>query len=381
LPNIKFLPPYAGYAQVLTSGFDYFEETWDVTLARDTMNRLEDAKAEARELDGRGKMTVPIELAGDTYQVRSYGTSGTPILFGDDDLLFMVRPRDMPWHVSVRYLAAGLWEHGVDALRERVAAVLDGYGDAGGHPARVRRFDYAFDVYSPDFTAEMVPSITRRFVLPSGVKFGTYGEIFGTPEKVETLTIGIRKATLSIQIYDKGKEIREASGKTWMLDLWERDSTWRRPPRDEPVRHVWRVELRFQRDWLKHRRVDCHADINEGALREIIGEALMTRRLTVPDRENHRERWPLAPLWTLLLNQHPTDRMRPLGKRYTHRADEIASMCIDMANGTLRTAEVLKGVASDSVYEEAQLRSAQDRSRPAKLERTRRRYAGVNEAR
>lgn len=348
-------------------------------LPPELLGKLEEAKQAARQLDKRGNTMGEVEIGGEAFRVRPYGLQGGILwVFEDDDLMFKVRSPELPWHVSVRYSAAGLAEHGVYVLRERVAAFFDGWAEPAAELPRVSRADWCYDVFSPALTEEMDWHIPARLVLPSRVKVG---EIIGTGKAVQTLYIGERSSPLVIVIYDKGREIRESSGKDWMRELWSRFSTWTPPPRDEPIEHVWRIEVRARRDWLKERRLDHLEDFNEGGISELLTEAFTTRRLTSPNGDGNRARWPLAPLWTLLLDLHPADHMRPLGRRFTMRRHELGSMLVDNAVGTLRSAHHLLGMEPGEVYDEAALRRDQDDQYELKLRRAAKRYAGIDEAR
>jgi hypothetical protein len=379
MPDVRRIPPPAGYAKVLYGNFDAWVETYDIALGDELIERIDGAKERAAAQDAQGRTPELIELGGETFQVLPFGIrSRAKWVLTNDDISLRVRPPSMPFPVSVEFSAAGLAEHGRDALHERLERMLT---KAMIHPGkerpRVSRIDWCYDVHSPAFTDEMLPEIVRRFVKPSAVKWDVRG---AGEEDGQTLYIG-PGSPLMLRVYDKGREIREASGKTWMLDLWEASGQWTRPPRGEPIRHVWRVELEAKRDWLKRRKLDYFDDFNEGGISEMVAEALVTRRLTVPTGDRNRARWPMAPLWTLLLDQKPCDHMRAIGRRYTKRADEIASMLIDMAAGVTRTAGFLTDADYATVAAEAELRYSQDSQLELKLDRTRKRYAGVNEAR
>ena len=67
---------------------------------------------------------------------------------------------------------------------------------------------------------------------------------------VETFTIGSKRG-LQIQVYDKGLEITEVSGKEWMLDIWHKVEA----EIDHRPKDVWRLEVRMGREFLKERNV------------------------------------------------------------------------------------------------------------------------------
>jgi hypothetical protein len=51
----------------------------------------------------------------------------------DDDVLIMIGSPKRDWTISVRYLSAGLWERGLEALRAaRLSGVVGVHGAAAG---------------------------------------------------------------------------------------------------------------------------------------------------------------------------------------------------------------------------------------------------------
>lgn len=111
------------------------------------------------------------------------------------------------------------------------------------------------------------------------VKIGT----IGTSRRDETLQIGYSRPNLAIQVYDKGQEITDISGKTWMYKVWEREGYY--PPEKERAKDIWRVEIRFGKDFIKNRGFLTFDDM-EAHLAELLAEALITRRLV--RRSRHR---------------------------------------------------------------------------------------------
>jgi len=388
LPEVELTPPLPGYADLLAHGYDWFELAWNLQPRPALLDLLEDAKAEAKTASPDGSLPALRAINGQEVGVRSYGGQGTPWLIDGDGFVVAIRNPGSNFPISVRMTAAGLWQWGPEALRDRAYKVIeDSDGPDGGDWERVSRVDYAFDMSSPAFTAEMVPDIARAILAPAGVKVHRHGDMYGANGTIETLAVGMRAAPLQIVIYDKGREIRQASGKTWMYELWER-SGWVPPEHGEPVEHVWRVEVRMRKDWLRKRGV-----LNQFHLRdhlpELLAEALLTRRLTVPTADTNRARWPVHPLWTMALNCRPATEFAPLGERVTKRAGEIASILADMMAGVMRTGAMLLPGGNgdfqpgmvDALIDEALERMNDDPLHAEKVALARAKYRNVNKPR
>jgi len=199
---------------------------------------------------------------------------------------------------------------------------------------------------------------------------------------LQTLTIGSKRG-LQVQVYDKGAEIQEASGKTWMVDLWRQQGY--EPPKEGPIRDVWRLEVRFGGDWLKQRNIRTLAAFMEN-LPELLTEALYRNRLTVPSGDSNRARWPLHPLWAAALHGLPKGLdMVPLGRVVTRRRDALYERMARQVAGSVRSAVVLN-LGGDWDEEEAELLMAEairiiraDKEHGRKVDRARERYRLVDE--
>jgi hypothetical protein len=384
LPEVRWMVPPDGYCVPLADYFDTVVETHNRFLDPTMAEYFENARqaALARPVDQR--VPEPIELGGETFMLRPHGVRGTPYVFGDDQIMIFIRPIESNFPISVRYLAAGLWQTGLDPLRRRTQRLLDAYFPPKERRdfERATRVDYAFDFYSPAFTDEMTPRIAEQVVALSGVKTRLVVDLISVGMRTETMTIGMRGSPLSIQVYDKGREIREASGKEWMVPIWERGGAWKRPPDGAPIHHVWRLEIRFDLDWVADRGVRTIAEV-QTALAELLTEALTSRRLTVPSSDPNRARWPSHPLWSAARAIKPADAFAPIGRTYTKRRLELSDDILDGGAGSLRTAAFLRfGDAwrdhLDDLMGEAALRLYQDEHGADKDEQLRRRYAFVD---
>ncbi len=321
---------------MIAKGYDTVEETLNLRLNGEFLDRLEDAKARAKDSNG-GDGVAPVAIGSGDFteimHVRSHGGQGGVRYFLDnDDFLIRVRPQST-WGVSVRYKSAGLWEHGVKPLSDRIFTALHAEGKPGCDKwATVKRVDFACDFHAPAFSPEMVWSIMDALV--SRMKFHPVGSSAG----VETITMG-SMANLQIQVYDKGREIREVSGKDWMPELWAREGY--DVPSDGQDRDVWRVEIRFSKNFLRDRGIN-YFDQAEENMADLVAEALYSNRLTRPTGDSNRRRWPLHPLWTLAADAAAGDAMLPMGRMFTMRREELRRQLLAQAAGTMRAAGILE---------------------------------------
>lgn len=339
-----------GYATLLVQGWDTVQEAQNRQFNESFLMRLEKAQEQARGLDERGGQAVKLQVGSETVQVSPHGaTGGFRYVFGNDDFLILVGSPNKDWSVTVRYLAAGLWEHGYDDLQKRIDAMLGGVSHLrSGDWLRVTRADWAMDWYSPALTAEMTSALADQVVSHQETKQKGHGKasaqadpdyesftFYARRGRLETLTIG-SKGSLQVEVYNKALEITEVSGKTWMYEAWGY-------PAPDHLPHIWRLEVRMAKEWLKPRNIRDPQQL-EKHLPALIGDALYNRRLTAArGTDTNRWRWPLHPLWALAIDQAGATEFLPLGRRVTERADVLERQAIYGAAGNLRVAAHLDG--------------------------------------
>lgn len=324
-----------GYAIPIGHNWDTVQEAYKVRIPAALVERLEAGKAAAIERhEGQGML---FEFGNEFFQIWAGASQGNKWVLENDDIQIHFGPPARDWPVTVRYLSAGLWEHGFQAVKDRVVHLLETMcepireGDDLAEWCHVSRADYCFDFYSPDFTAEMARRHVREMILaPSGVKIG----VVGPSTHDETITLGFNRKGLQVQIYDKGEEVTAISGKTWMFKVWEREGYY--PPESEKAKHVWRVEVRFGKEFLKDRNIRTF-DALAGSIQELLAEALISRRMVTPTEDSHRERWPLHPLWAAVYDAAGrANTFLPVGRQITMRREEYKNMLKQQIAGTTR---------------------------------------------
>lgn len=359
LPNIKSSIE-KGYAAFLAAGFDTLVESFNMAMPDELIVRLQMAKERAADQDKRGKGVTAISIGGETMQIKARGGSqGTMWVAHSPDFEIDIRSPKTEWNISVRYSAAGLWQYGVDELRQRVTKLLlnecypitEDEKTKGKNWRQISSAHIAFDFYSPKFTEEMRPEIISRFVCHSSSKkhlnfsFSQKGSAWGRADYLETVTVGSKK-TIEVQLYDKGKEITEVSGKSWMFSVWQQNGYL--PPDSKKAKDVWRLEIRFGKDFLNNRDIKTFEDFDREA-DKLIAEALFSKRLTAKSTDPNMRRRPLHQLFAIAHEKSGAIRkMLPIGKTSTLSDDQRYEILKQQAAGITRRMSVLKvGDADD----------------------------------
>ncbi|MBU0799661.1 MAG: hypothetical protein KKA05_01530 [Alphaproteobacteria bacterium] len=324
----------------LCAGYDTLEESASVFVFKETWERLDKAKAYAKERNNGDNQAYTTKLGGLEFQIKPHGGDGVAFILSNDLFTVAIRPAEVDFNLSVTYRSACLWQYGAQDARGMLWGALlkemkprpVGPQNENADPIwrKISRVDWAMDFHSPEFTDEISPDMASRIVCHSSVKVRAdikardeYGDetdvyVMGRSVRTQTLTVG-KKDTLQVQIYNKTDEITEKSGKTWMWKLWERAGL-----ESSGGRHfnVWRLEMRFCRQYLADRNIETFEDFDHERER-LICEALTTRRLTDRTKDTNRRRWPLHPIWgqAIELSGYRRDFL-PLG-RMTERASEV----------------------------------------------------------
>jgi hypothetical protein len=373
----------------VAQGWDTVQEAFALKPKPDFIDQLDRWQRQAQDIGNGLKGSVEVSLNDQPFRMCAIGAKGgfKYRLESGDVLIFIGSPK-RDWTISVRYLSAGLWQHGLGALRQRVFAALKNFtAQKDDDVIRTSRADYCFDFYSPTFSAEYTKTLSADVIAHSSVKRNDHMS-FGEPldgwmlaDRGDTLTIG-KKSGLQLQLYNKTKEISDKSGKTWMYPIWVDglDGEW--PWKDWPT-DIWRLEVRLSGNFLRERNIRRPAEVDQH-LPALITEALLNRRLTVPNGDPNRSRRPLHPLWERALREFSADTILPIGRRVTGRRDALVANAIGQIAGALRTATVLgfKDYSDKGCYELLQRacdRLEKDCDHQKKIAAAQARYVTVDE--
>lgn len=300
----------------LVSGYDTIEESASVFIFEQTWAALESAKQYAKERNTGSNQAYTTKLGGMEFQIKPHGGDGVTFLLSNSRFTVAIRPAKVAYNLSITYRSRTLWEYGAQEARKMIwdALLREMKPRAVEDPEtgemridawrRLSRVDYAFDFHAPEMTDEIGPEMLDRMVCHSSSKvrwdFKIQNEdgeqeayVMGTSSRIQTLTVG-KKGSLQLQLYKKSDEITEKSQKTWMHKLWNRAGL---EPDGGAYDDVWRIELRYGREYLGKRGIDTFEDF-DGNKEQLICEGLEKRRMTDRTRDTNRRRWPLHPMWS-----------------------------------------------------------------------------------
>lgn len=225
---------------VLLSGIDSLNLAIDIVWLApgflDTLRPLLEQAKESKEpvpyllpeADGQG--TIP-------FMVQPHGKRGyTWLLLGADyslRIMDWVAPRSRP-SIMAELRSELLWRLGPVEAAQRLLAALEAQG---GLLLKVKpsRVDLCMDVLAPanDWTADLRGNVASQ---------ATKSAAHYVHDELTGITFG--KGEVSARLYDKAREIREASGKTWFHDLWRLHEV----PEDQ---RVIRIEFQLRREALR----------------------------------------------------------------------------------------------------------------------------------
>lgn len=211
--------------------------------------------------------------------------------------------------VTVEVGSRACWELGLHGAWRAAQGIGRELLDCEPSATLVSRVDPCVDVAGFDFGATAREAWVAK--LRAGRERGPEDEEddrqrWYTATETNSLRWGSRASGAIVRVYDKVREIREQSGKTWLFPMWARKNGGEWP------REVWRVELELKRKALRGEArperswavagPGLPVDTLEGlerALPAIFREYVTSRlRLCVPsDRDRNRSRWDLHPVW------------------------------------------------------------------------------------
>ena len=213
---------------------------------------------------------------------------------------FFKKPSDKrdKWGTRISCAARNLALDGIQGVREQLSKELD-FLKLVYEPGTesLGRVDFALDFLAPDFILN-----PDHFIMHARNGWSEHitdeMEVHGRSGRTTSVTIG-KNPNRQIIVYDKREEtIKKPSH---MPIIWE-DSLGRMneplPDWSQPaLSRVWRVEIRFFKEYLKNKAgVRTFADLAL-ALPEMLRKIVDQIRYTIPTSDSNRARWPDHPLW------------------------------------------------------------------------------------
>lgn len=288
--------------KLLHKGFDALDFALPLTITPELAEEMDAVKAFITEIQQEEGI---IDLARDNLRIFPTGARGGFAyhckFFDTENHWFLKKPgntRDK-WGTRVSCAARGLALDGIEGVREQLGRELDLlnlYYEPGTES--IGRVDFAMDFLAPDFTLNPDHFIMHarhgwsQHIAPADMA------VHGRSGRTTSVTIG-KNPNRQIIIYDKTEETsRKASYVPiiWMdnLDRWDE---WHPNWKDPNESRVWRVEIRFFKEYLKGKAgVRTFADLAE-ALPDMLRKTVDQIRYTEPNDDSNRARWPDHPLW------------------------------------------------------------------------------------
>jgi len=316
------------------SGHDTVEVAYYLSPCRGAtfdFDRLEAIKESLRESKSRNPRLV--RLGSEDFLLASHGTrSGYPLLLENE--AFSVQCGQSNWpSFFVTFRSIALWHQGMEGLHQRFLGWAKSVGLELYLDEKVSRMDYAFDYHLPaiDFDED---NFVSNFVKDNQHRKN---------QVVQTFRLG--EGDLVLRFYNKTDEITESSSKTWLYELWGRDT------------EVWRIEWQARKEWLRKYGIKTVSDlhINQGdLLRFLVNDHT---RLCLKSADSNRSRWGLHPLWIDL--QEQVEQLPGLGAEHDLNMDALLDE--RFMRITISVYGYLKRIAA--------IRSLQANSTPAPLDK------------
>lgn len=278
--------------QVVYSGFDGLDVSFQGALPPVAIDALERAKEQAQEDDnstlatiGRGRVDMHVASTGAKGGYRYRCDTGP-----DGEVWFFKRGKNpTDWNIRVSVGSACLATRGYYGTKQRLYETLEALG-AIVLCESIGRVDYAIDYLDPDF--EIRPS---DFVAHSSSNRKAHEEEESSLQTAykgrycTSVTVGTMP-NRQIIVYDKRREVI-ARRKSYWWDIWGLDQY-------DTENKVWRVEIRAGKRHLKEKWNVSTWDELETMLGDLFLKALKDIRYLAGDNaDSNRTRADIDPIW------------------------------------------------------------------------------------
>lgn len=262
--------------RLLLAGIDslyvgYYLDTSAATFDWDEIQYQKERVQQSRSDD-----YAEIELGSERFALRPSGRHPYTYVFENRAFHVALGEHIRP-SCYVQFLSEALWKNGAQALHRRLLAWAESVGLTPAEPEGLSRVDLAFD-----FALDEIDFSEDHFVTRAKKDGKWRGD-----RRAESFQFGT--GDVVVRVYDKAKEIEQASGKAFFHQLWGQSEG------------VWRIEFQVRKARLRTAGV-----VTMGDLAEYQGDLLCElvtnhTSLRLPDAsDSNRSRWPLHPLWRAL---------------------------------------------------------------------------------
>jgi len=266
--------------KLLISGHDTVEVAYYLRVGKEAtldFDQLVGIRESLRSSKSRNPALV--RLGSEEFLMASHGTrSGYPLLLENESFSVQAGASNQP-SFFVTYRSIALWHLGLNVLHERFLGWARSVGLEVMQPEVVSRMDYAFDYHLAELDFDEDNFVTGFIKDNQHRKNRT----------VQTFRLG--QGDLVLRVYNKSDEITESSSKTWLYELWGRDSD------------VWRIEWQARKEWLRDYGIKTVSDLQEkqgDLLTYLVNDHT---KLCIKSGDTNRSRWNLHPLWVDLQEQ------------------------------------------------------------------------------
>ncbi|WOI51964.1 hypothetical protein [Parvularcula sp. LCG005] len=322
--------------RLLSVGWDTIQESWDIQPGGPWYAVLEVAKKRAQENREGGEGVAVLEIDGEPWRVSSAGAmGGIRYVIDNGKIMLLIRGQGQAFGVLVRYLSAGLWLDGWEALQVEAEAIVRRlFSCPPVIPVRVSRADWCFDFYAPGYKFDAF-QMRKNLVAHSSVKF----HIHGTSVHDETFLVGAL-GNRQLTLYNKTKELKDKPGKEWFYDVWAVANDGEIVFPDEP-KDVYRLEVRLGKEAFKNRNIRTRAEVIDHRAETVAG-ALANIRVVEPGEDSNKDRRPVNPFWSEAIRNCDVSEQIKVGRYVTgKRACLLDQMAAQMA-GTIRSYSILQ---------------------------------------
>lgn len=261
---------------VLIAGVDTAEVAYSLDWPASAELSFEQLLADRDYAKGKKKVQPTVDVGGRLFLLKPNGAAGYPLVLEGEDAIILCGPNNAP-SFFVKYRSHALWKHGLSALHKDFLEWASAVGLSEIGSERLSRVDLAFDLALEEIDFDENSFVSRA----------DHDAKFRGNRKVQGFQFG--KGDAVTRTYDKAREVREKSCKTWLYPLWGRE------------RGVWRVEIQARKALLRRygiRTLEEFFAISGDLLRFCLTEHTSLR---VSTADSNRSRWPLHPIWTAVI--------------------------------------------------------------------------------